>query len=81
VDHVAVEADKFLRAIDDLRAIEAEHEGDADTLLDAWAQRIGLTPRELVVLGAEIAEHTRSRTGAACYGLLLGVRLAEGELS
>jgi hypothetical protein len=81
VDLFAVATEELLlRALADLRAIEAEHEGDEEATLEALARQAGIPAELLVVLSATIAETYQSRSGAACAGVLLGVSLGRSHL-
>jgi hypothetical protein len=82
VDLLAVAAEELLlRALADLKAVEAEHEGDEEATLHALAQHAGIDPELLVLVSATIAETYQSRSGAACAGILLGVSLGRSHLA
>jgi hypothetical protein len=81
VDLLAVAAEELLlRAIADLKAIEAEHEGDEEATLQALARKSGIPAELLVTISATIAETFSSRSGSACAGILLGVSLGRAHL-
>jgi hypothetical protein len=82
VDLLAVAAETLLlRALADLKAVEAEFEGDEEATLRAFAQQAGIEPQLLVMVSAAIAETYESRSGAACAGVLLGVSLGRSHLA